>query len=718
MSISGLFDSKFSHNQASYMMVTVLAILDNLSPTGSSEISKITAGFKKFYQSRVKNGKLAEKPNMKMSKVQSLSDGDIKALMLAQPLHALRDLISFDEQHGILQFRQDLVPEMNRKTKRELRKTAFKHLFRYFKGLDSNQLTVRDLEDLPLDYAVSAIDVAAVSGQNQMKGIHPVDREGYKGVIILCTLAGESYANSWLDENETILKYYLEGRTQADGTKVYNEQARSNQSVVASREEGFPLHVFTRDKKGELFHYAGQFLYDRIEEETSGDKYFVLNAMHAEGGERPMLPGVSRQEIIDAMTVFDRKFRGSDEWQGWETRGTQKFAVVHEERRYPPKQIISIATGVPVSDFSGGTQSNSYLEQRGFEIIEMEPPMSVSMTVQHLHNYIAAQGFVFEEDLIRNFFLSLKSKPFVILAGISGTGKSKIGELLAGAVGATTDNGRYSLIPVRPDWNDSGDLLGYQNLRGEFIDGPLIRVIRKAMSDRDKPYFVCLDEMNLARVEYYFSDFLSIIESRKIGDGNIVSFPIPLNGLKEVLIFPENLYVIGTVNMDETTHSFSRKVLDRANTIELTDVSLSNFPGNLEAVMPMDRDNDFFKSEYLLMRDCYQGNEGYLKEKVALLERINQILVTCGFQVGYRVRDEFCFYLLYNKRWGLLTEDKAIDFQIMQKILPRIQGSAMEIETVLTKLKEFCEAKYPASLKKADFMLGRLQSDGFTSFWP
>ena len=170
--------------------------------------------------------------------------------------------------------------------------------------------------------------------------------------------------------------------------------------------------------------------------------------------------------------------------------------------------------------------------------------------------------------------------------------------------------------------------------------------------------------------------------------------------------------------MDETTHSFSRKVLDRANTIELTEVDLGILPQIREDQKPLFLSNDYFKSEYVLLKDCLAGEEDFIKEKIKILEEINKLIEPGGFQVGYRVRDEFCFYHLYNKRWGLLPEEQAIDFQIMQKILPRIQGSAHELEKILEDLKKYCQDSYPVSYKKADFMLRRLLNDGFTSFWP
>ncbi|RQD74493.1 MAG: hypothetical protein D5R97_07760 [Candidatus Syntrophonatronum acetioxidans] len=378
-----------------------------------------------------------------------------------------------------------------------------------------------------------------------------------------------------------------------------------------------------------------------------------------------------------------------------------------------------MATGVPRNRFSGGYQSNLYLENRGFQIItlvkndgEVIDPQEV---IKQVITFIRNKGFVYKDDYLKNFMLCLKTRPFIILAGISGTGKSKLVELFAEAVGANNENGRYRLIPVRPDWNDSTDLLGYKNLQGEFVEGPLTHVIKKARQDPSYPYFVCLDEMNLARVEYYFSDFLSIIESRQKVDGTIISSSLEFHG--EVIDFPENLYVIGTVNMDETTHSFSRKVLDRANTLEFSEINLSEFPGQVSEGKVRYIKNKLFKSESITLKDCYPGNEDFIKDKVTLLEEINKILEPGGFQVGYRVRDEFCFYLLYNRDWGLMTEERAIDFQISQKILPRIHGSSMDIEDILEDLKSFCSDSYPVSTSKIDFMLRRFIRDGFTSFW-
>ena len=206
------------------------------------------------------------------------------------------------------------------------------------------------------------------------------------------------------------------------------------------------------------------------------------------------------------------------------------------------------------------------------------PNYSDQELVSHIDSYISSKGFYYEKEEVENLFLSLKTKPFVILSGISGTGKTKIVQWFAESVGATEENGQFTLIPVRPDWSDGSDLLGYVDIKGEFQEGPLTRVIREASNHRDMPYFVLLDEMNLARVEYYFSDILSVMESKRWEKGELLTSSIlPEETIGEHLGIPENLYFIGTVNMDETTHPFSKKVLDRANTIEFNRVNLKNF---------------------------------------------------------------------------------------------------------------------------------------------
>ena len=390
------------------------------------------------------------------------------------------------------------------------------------------------------------------------------------------------------------------------------------------------------------------------------------------------------------------------------------------------------------------------------EIIDVEvgeEQLSTKDTLDQIKKYIAAKGFTFNEGLVENYYLSLKSKPFVILAGTSGTGKTRLVRLFAEAIGATSQNGRYKLVSVRPDWSDSSDLFGHVNLNDKFIPGAIIDFVKQAELDSRNPYFLCLDEMNLARVEYYLSDILPIIETREYVDGKVTTDPlitenyygadITAKGKYGVVRIPENLYIIGTVNMDETTFPFSRKVLDRANTIEFSTVELlANFDSTQGEVKAIFADNTFMKADYVFFNQC-ASDKDFVEDVCIELQDINKILEKANAHVGYRVRDEIVFYMLNNKNAGnLLTRNQAFDHEIMQKILPRIQGSSASVKIMLCELFKYCAGdyesyqtesddvsakmmaaanketcKYKESAKKIAFMVRRFEEDGFTAYW-
>ncbi|WP_213471074.1 MrcB family domain-containing protein [Paenibacillus dendritiformis] len=397
----------------------------------------------------------------------------------------------------------------------------------------------------------------------------------------------------------------------------------------------------------------------------------------------------------------------------------------------------------------------TYEDETEEEQEHTEKPLIVADELQRIQGYIRHKGFSYPENLISNFYLSLKTKPFVILAGVSGTGKTKLVKLFAEALGATASNQQFTLIPVRPDWNDPSDLIGYKDLSGSFRPGPLALALEEALKPNNcrKPYFICLDEMNLARVEHYFSDVLSVLETQEWQADRIVTTRLlqPEMLLQEedrarfsTLHIPDNVYLVGTVNMDETTHPFSKKVLDRANTIEFNYIALDQYPDleeSAELLVEHSVSNVFLRSEYLQLVDVYHEHRESVQLVTEKLVRINQILEPIHAQIGFRIRDSVCFYMIYNKQFGLMSEDEAFDHQLLQKILPRIQGSSMSIKRALLLLmkealgtdfsidehmedssplylpQDWAQARYPRSARKLGFMLGRLEEDGFTSFW-
>lgn len=387
-------------------------------------------------------------------------------------------------------------------------------------------------------------------------------------------------------------------------------------------------------------------------------------------------------------------------------------------------------------------------EDRGYREIENE-----IKELKYIKNYIKSKGYTYSDEIIDNLYLSLKTKPFVILSGISGTGKSKIIKLFAEAIGATTDNGRFNLIPVRPDWSDDSELIGYRDIEGKFKAGIITSIAKAAMENSNEPYFICLDEMNLARVEYYFSTILSLIETREFIDGEIKSNKLLSResfGADEKayelygdVYIPENIYVIGTVNMDETTFPFSKKVLDRANTIEFNEINLDYNFDEIESSNLDDKriyDNTMFKSPYVSLSQCKDNKDVALKV-ISQLKKINEILKGENYHFAYRVRDEIVFYVINAVTSKLMTYEQAMDYSINQKILPKISGSNREVLEILVELfnklngtkynyddiaygnidikeLENIESKdYKVSSGKIIYMLKKYVRDGFTGFW-
>lgn len=379
----------------------------------------------------------------------------------------------------------------------------------------------------------------------------------------------------------------------------------------------------------------------------------------------------------------------------------------------------------------------------------------------------------YSPSALSTFYLTaMRTKPFLLLAGISGTGKSRIVKQMAfescpdipALRSDKTAPGNYELIEVKPNWHDSSELLGYESEIGgpHYVVTPFVRFLVKAMRYPDVPFFVCMDEMNLAPVEQYFAEFLSVLESRKLlSDGTITSEPLikadifskyadqlhrdlditdaetykaVYDRLKnDGLRLPSNLIVVGTVNMDETTHQFSRKVIDRAMTIEMNiedaETPFKNFFEGGDALHYYDNP----QPKELFLPKVVQASEAlsilraedasYLKENVpGLLHSLNSALNGTPFKIAYRVQNELILYFFSLREENpdeaaeaLLAQ--AMDAILMMKVLPRIEGDEDLLDKPLKALAQFTE-NYPQASRKIAEMQERLPRAHFTSFWP
>ncbi len=498
-----------------------------------------------------------------------------------------------------------------------------------------------------------------------------------------------------------------------------------------------------------IFHYANKAIQGISIATSNGhespdpndNSRWVKNGYRADVRLISFDPPIPIAKIADHKAEFQQRLRTIKN-KPFTTAGNVNQGYLYEFSPEAGKLIREIY-GKPF----GREQIDAFFDQITTE--EMESPLSlpdVLPTIHHCHAYITAKGFRYQYEEIANFYLALRTKPFVILAGISGTGKTQLPRKFAEALGFSQE--QVVQVAVRPDWTDSSDLLGYTALDGNFVPKDLTIAIRNARKQKDKPFFFILDEMNLARVEHYFSDFLSVIETRERKNGSIETDPIlrkeSFDTSKnrdefDAYGWPQNLYLIGTVNMDETTHAFSRKVLDRANSIEMNDVDL-NWINPAETVpSPVSGiPNAFLETPYLTSAELSEMDKQNLHYGMDLLQKVNHILQKADLHFAYRVRDEIAFYLTLNQQHELMDTITALDFQLVQKILPRIHGSSERILTVLIELLNLLETmhlktegfefsqvrkqlsderRYPRASAKIEFMLQRFDEDRFTSFW-
>ena len=405
------------------------------------------------------------------------------------------------------------------------------------------------------------------------------------------------------------------------------------------------------------------------------------------------------------------------------------------------------------------------------------------------------------------YMAAIKTKPFLILGGFSGTGKSLLVKSLAFATcpcdgvlnTSETSPGNYLLVSVKPNWHDATDITGFRSsVNRNYYVTDFMRFLVKAKHHPKVPFFVCLDEMNLAPVEEYFADFLSVIESRKRKkDGSVVTDAIvpasvfndssygddfniflelglkPTIEVKDVtdfsarikeaeeaesdffeqswlvdelkrdgLTIPQNVIIIGTVNMDDTTNSFSRKVIDRAMTFETIvedfDQSYFEYDVTLDYVKKYRKGELFISDEVrateMLADGRFELSEEDEKQIIDFINNINSDLKGTPFKISYRILNEtILLYRAKKKIAELMGEEEKkdgvqintdlnsiFDNILMQKVLPRIEGDYEKCDACLVKLAARADKyNWNQSLEKIEFMIDRFGKDhsGFTSFW-
>jgi MoxR-like ATPase len=338
----------------------------------------------------------------------------------------------------------------------------------------------------------------------------------------------------------------------------------------------------------------------------------------------------------------------------------------------------------PLSDAFATKLGGAYAQLELSTMIgDVPEPVVSEKTLGEIAGTIRSEGLKIDDLTLRRYHLSLNTRrSFVILAGVSGTGKTWLAEAYARAFEA-----RLLVVPVAPNWTTNEDLLGYRNpLDQQYYNTDFSQFLRdaaaayQARGERAQRYHLILDEMNLARVEYYFAKFLSAMEQRaRADDARIELAP------GDVVPLPPNLFVTGTVNVDETTHSFADKVYDRAQLIELP----------------------------VLRSDLEQQLEGQPYREL-LLTVWDELHPVAPF--AYRVVDEINEYVAAAATVGISWEE-ALDQQLLQKVLPKIKGTDLRLRGTLERFIQLASDQFPLSAVKAQGMLAAFTEHGFTSYF-
>jgi hypothetical protein len=315
----------------------------------------------------------------------------------------------------------------------------------------------------------------------------------------------------------------------------------------------------------------------------------------------------------------------------------------------------------------------------------------IAPSLEDIKQRVTAQGLQMDERLLRRYHLALETRKFVILSGVSGTGKTWLTQAYAQAVGA-----KYLLVSVAPNWRTNEDLLGYFNpITQRYHYTEFSHFLMAASAEykqaqeegrQAQSYHLVLDEMNLARVEYYFAKLLSVMEVRmRQGIAPIELVSGELLSDSEVSLTP-NLYFIGTVNLDETTHGFADKVYDRAQLIELT----------------VDRQQ--------LVN--YLGERAYANVLMEVWDAIHSVA-----PFAFRVMGEVVAYVEQAEEARVPWQD-ALDEQLLQKVLPKFKGVDARLGEVLQAFIAIAEQhEFELSRAKAEEMLNNFREHGFASYF-
>lgn len=456
--------------------------------------------------------------------------------------------------------------------------------------------------------------------------------------------------------------------------------------------------TYSEDAEGERYHFDGD-VPGRLKLFNAGQARFVYYRPQREGGD-----DAGSFFAAGRVTRVDREFRPDGEHFLAQLADVEAFPRPVLRREFAPS---SWNVQNAIAEISADDYREIVSRGMGANVEDVEE-VALSTIAGDASDALAAGGLLFDRTDVARYVSAFVAKPFVILTGLSGSGKTKLAQGIAEWLGCSTEDGTLALVPVGADWTSSESVLGYPDALtpGVYVATDALLLILHAIGNPADLHFLILDEMNLSHVERYFADILSAIES---GEAISLYSGEKRGEIPARLALPRNLVIVGTVNVDETTYMFSPKVLDRANVLEFR-VRASRLAELVDGGRRIDRaayagagrsHARRLAAELSASHDLPRRYRVQLKNELGLFYRV---LEHFGMEFGYRVASEAAEFVAVHRQiasrgWSF---ESSFDAQLVQKILPKLNGSQRAVEPAIRALATLCLAGDQSDEKRQD----------------
>ncbi|MBC3888712.1 DUF3578 domain-containing protein [Acetobacterium paludosum] len=534
----------------------------------------------------------------------------------------------------------------------------------YFLAMDSRKLY------LSIIYTESGLGIRSLSEKvNELK--EKVDTKNYKTNHQELLLANATLVSGILCYRE-----YTEDMPEDDVLEAEFEDFRKIYAACIAMDSE-PMDITSDD---EFMEASIENHQESVEENSSEElQNEVLNEVaEPEQKDQPIFKkGIAYNEIDDESNAMDLEIQMPNIE---EEVKTEKMKIAMESIKLQEKFIFEeqnedddiVNEQDEIREHQKENIKKSVQDDRDFmKKLKHYPVKNETLTsyLQLILAKMANKGFIYPSELVKCYYLSLKSKPFVMIKGYVGSGKTSLPRLFAESIGANAENGRFLRVLVGKNWKDEKSIFGTLDSRGHFIPGPIMMILKSSKENPEKPHFFLFDEMDRSLPENYMRLLLEGINGNDEPFLSREDFGADIAAYREYgeLHFPDNLYVVGTINGGPGSFPIESRVIDSGNTLEMPTVEISAFPNFGSSVGESNWDNNQFK-----LQNKSQGLSEIIEKLMYLLNELQNILANFDHPMGYRGKNEILAFGINSGVESLFNEKEVIDLAILQRILPAI----------------------------------------------